>query len=912
MMQTSGLLDDIYTLTPLQQGMLFHTLYDEQQSSDLAYINQMTLLLEGRLNVEKFKESWQKIVSRHEVLRTVFVWEGIEHPVQIVYDEMNFPIHFLDWSNIDAHTQEKQTLDLLQKESRKKFKLEEAPLMRITIIKEGESQFRIMATYHHILIDGWSFSIILKELFEVYDALVKNQDPIYNKKTLFKEYINWLNEKDNTEEELFWKEELLDVSSMNGIINVEVNEKDGSFFKEIRTVISESDTQQIEKWARESKVTLNTLMQGVWSLLLSLFLRQNKVVFGLTLSGREGEWINSDSVVGLLINTIPCVIEVPKEGLILNWLKNIQNKGLELAAYGHSSLTEIYKSKGISGGDLFNTLYIFENYPKDLNGILGELEIKNINRFENTNYPLNLVITPAQKLLIQFTYNENKISNSRVNQIKDIFLHLLKEIVFCENKDLNEINYLQDKEKQILKKWTESYILKEDGGDDLSSLSSIIEKQASCNPDATSIIFNKEEITYKVLNEKVNQLAHYLLNNGMEKEELVGVYMKKSIDLIISILAVLKAGGAYVPLDPINPAERLNYIIKDSQITKIITNGNLVDLKKEDTQSNSIQIIDLSVEKFKIMQESILNPDISISTNNLSYVIYTSGSTGQPKGVMVEHGNVLRLLKKTSEIYKFNNQDIWTLFHSYAFDFSVWEIWGAFFHGSKLIIIPEETSSSPEDLYNILIEEKVTIFNQTPSAFNNLTKYIVKNDLRDLSLRYVIFGGEKLVMSDLLPWFKNKENLIQFVNMYGITETTVHATYHFITKEEVEGESRSIIGKKISDLKFYILDPLQREVPLGVAGELYISGDGVTRGYLNKPELTKIKFLKSKSFGMSHMYRTGDLVCYTEEGVLEYIGRIDNQVKIRGYRIELGEVEAVLSGHPSIQQASVVAKMIRE
>jgi amino acid adenylation domain-containing protein len=421
------------------------------------------------------------------------------------------------------------------------------------------------------------------------------------------------------------------------------------------------------------------------------------------------------------------------------------------------------------------------------------------------------------------------------------------------------------------------------------------------------VVFGNEQLTYHQLNCRANQLAHYLQSLGVKADALVGICVERSLLMLVGLLGILKAGGAYLPLDPEYPQDRLSFMLEDAQIKVLLTQQQLV----ESIPQHQARVVCLDSDWEKIEQNCQSNPLNTTTPDNLAYVIYTSGSTGKPKGVLVNHCNVVRLFTATNSWYNFKSQDVWTMFHSYAFDFSVWEIWGALLYGGKLVVVPYLVTRSPESFYQLLCQEKVTILNQTPSAFRQLIQAEQSiPTASDLNLRLVIFGGEALEPKSLQPWFeRHGDQSPQLVNMYGITETTVHVTYRPLNKADLN-HSASVIGHPIPDLQVYVLDKQLQPVPVGVPGEMYIGGAGLARGYLNRAELTQQKFIPnpfSTDLG-SRLYKTGDLARYLPDGNIEYIGRIDNQVKIRGFRIELGEIEALLSQHGDVQTCCVIAR----
>lgn len=432
----------------------------------------------------------------------------------------------------------------------------------------------------------------------------------------------------------------------------------------------------------------------------------------------------------------------------------------------------------------------------------------------------------------------------------------------------------------------------------------LFERQAERTPHAVAVSFENLHVTYSELNGRANQLARYLQSRGVGPDVLVGLHIHRSVELIVGILGVLKAGGAYLPLDPDCPSERMQYMLKDADAPILLTQQSLA------MQTEGPVLICLDTDWNAIALERNGNLNTGDNPDNLAYVIYTSGSTGNPKGVLVTHYNIMRLMSSTEHWFNFRPSDVWTLFHSQAFDFSVWEIWGALLYGGRLVIVPYLLSRSPEEFYSLLNRERVTVLNQTPSAFRQLMQVEGRLDAEQLALRYVIFGGEALDLQSLKPWFdRHGDSQPQLVNMYGITETTVHVTYRPITTADVHHGAGSIIGVPIPDLEVYVLDTELKPVSVGVPGELYVGGAGLARGYLNRPELTADRFIVSP-FGTSlssRLYRTGDIVRRLTDGDLEYLGRVDSQVKVRGFRIELGEIESALMQHQEVVDAAVLA-----
>jgi len=494
--------------------------------------------------------------------------------------------------------------------------------------------------------------------------------------------------------------------------------------------------------------------------------------------------------------------------------------------------------------------------------------------------------------------------DSSVDRLLAHFEVLIEGIADKPNARLSDLPLLTDVERnQLLSVWTET---RTDYPKD-KTIAALFEEQVSRAPDATAVSFGGKELSYRELNARANRLAHHLISLGAGPDVLVALCLERSIEMVVGLLAILKAGGAYLPLDPTYPKERLAFMLEDSKAPVLISESGFKGTLPEH-HANC-----LLIDKSEVFDPyPTTNPKTATTSDNLAYVIYTSGSTGRPKGVLITHSNVQRLFSATDAWYGFSQNDVWTLFHSYAFDFSVWEIWGALLYGGRLVIVSYETSRSPELFYELLLDERVTILNQTPSAFYALTEADqAYRGERSLSLRLVIFGGEALNFAKLARWyFRHDDRAPQLINMYGITETTVHVTYHPLVAEIAHEMARSVIGRPIPDLSLYILDPHLNPVPIGVAGELHVGGAGLARGYLNRPELTAEKFIRNpfSDHPEERLYKTGDLARYLPDGNIEYLGRIDHQVKIRGFRIELGEIEAILSQHSQVTEAVVIAR----
>jgi amino acid adenylation domain-containing protein len=887
-------IEAIYPLSPTQQGMLFHSL----QSSEL-YFQQMTCRLQGDLRIPQWEEAWQRVVDQHPILRTAFVWDKGNQPLQIVCKKVQLPWQHYDWQDAALPTA-KRFETFLQLDRLQGLPLNQAPLMRFTLIQTAPNSYYLVWSYHHILIDGWSLSTIIQQVLACYEALCSGQQPLLAVARPYQDYINWLQKQDAEKAQEFWRDRLRGFTEPTSL-RIECSAIDltqPAQYCEQHLSLTAALTSQLQHFAKEYQLTINTIIQGAWALLLAQYSGTNDILFGATVAGRPPTLAGVESMVGLFINTLPVRVQVPTTGLLLDWLRSLQAQQVAQDAYGHSPLVDIQAESEIANGlPLFTTIVVFENYPlhNSVTDQLQHLGITEIRSLEQTNYPLTLVVLPGAELELKISYDNRRYDADDLRRVLSHLQTLLRQIVEQAMATIDQISLA-------------TLPVSLDSIDSSQSTSACIhqlfEQQASQHPQAVALIYEEQQFTYQQLNQQANQLAHHLRDLGIGSDMLVGIGLARSPELIVAILAVLKAGGAYVPLDPQYPPERLAFILADAQVALLLTSSDL--------PWPSLEVPVVAIDTDWPTATPLHNLPLVNRPTDLAYVIYTSGSTGQPKGVLIPHANVCRLFSQTAHWFGFDHQDVWTMFHSCAFDFSVWEIWGALLHGGQLVVVPYWISRSPQDLYELLQRHRVTVLNQTPSAFQQLLAVEAHTpQTNNLALRWVIFGGEALDIASLRPWFeRHGDRQPQLVNMYGITETTVHVTYRPLTIADLDRAQGSVVGEPIPDLQLYVLDPAQRLQPIGVVGEIYVGGAGLAQGYLHRPELTAARFL-ANPFSVeptARLYRTGDLARRLPNGDLEYKGRIDQQVKVRGFRIELGEIEAAINTHPGIGHSVVILR----
>jgi len=908
----SEAIDLIYELSPMQQAMLFHSLYAPGSG---VYVLQLSLRLTGRLDLRAFERAWQLIVDRHDILRTAFFWEGMEKPVQVVYRQAALEVKRESWRGLDPAAQRVRLARFLDADREKGFDLAVAPLMRVMLLELGADVYQVVWTQHHLVVDGWSQGQVLRELFAAYAAFVAGSEPGLPAVRGYREYISWLQRQDLGQAEAFWRRTLAGFDSPTWIAGAD-GKAEGPAWQdsgERELALPAAASRALAEAARRHALTLNTLVQGAWALFLAKETGASNaantantadIVFGTTVAGRPPGLAGVESIVGPFINTLPLRAEVRPGLRLWEWLGDLQERQVEMRRFEHSPLVEVQRWSALPAGvRLFDHIVVFENQAL-AGGPAGEaaqvpgLTITAEGGSSLTNYPLNLIVLPGATLTLMIRYDTSRFTATAVARMMARLENLLGALATDEDLALEDVPQISEAERhQIVVEWGRP--AEPSSGDTLQAR---FEDQARRTPGAVAATHAGTSLTYAELSRRANQLAWHLRAMGVGPEERVGLCGERSLELLEGILGIVKAGGAYVPLDPRYPSDRLAYMAEDAGVRVVVGTEDLIS-------GMALERVALDALRPHLDTLPVTDPPVVIGSASLAYVIYTSGSTGRPKGVQVTHGNVVRLFDATDEWFGFGPADVWTLFHSYAFDFSVWEIWGALLHGGRVVVVPWEVSRAPEQLMALLAAEKITVLNQTPSAFAQLARVDAERGGVPASLRLVIFGGEALDVGSLTPWFaRHGDRRPRLVNMYGITETTVHVTYRPLSARDTGGSS--VIGERIPDLGLYLLDPSLQPMPIGVAGEIAVGGAGLARGYLGRPELTAERFVPDGLSGLSgaRLYRSGDLGRFLPDGDVEYLGRIDHQVKIRGFRIELGEIEAVLASHPAVRECVVLAR----
>jgi amino acid adenylation domain-containing protein/non-ribosomal peptide synthase protein (TIGR01720 family) len=857
--------------------------------------------LHRKMDYSKLNRVVNRVISENDGLCIRLKENGHQEPEQyfVKHEEQEF--EFFDFSSVEDS-------DLLEKwieqKTQETFTLFNSDLYYFALIKLNDNECAVFGNVHHIIMDGLSIQIFTSQIAKYYYEMHNETEEGETRNSYVQFLANeqtYLNSIRFQKDQKFWLEEFKTIPSVTGLKPYNTYQVSTKASRET-FILSEHLKKKIELFSEDYKLSVYSLFVAAFSLSMYRWTSSLDIALGMAYGNRMTKM--ERELIGMMVSTVPLRMDIDPEEEVLSFIGRVsrkQSKSLRHQKYPFDLLLKQINKENNSNVRLFGTTIDYRD--RDESG--DSLWIPNGEEMQDFAVHIEN-LTDIDSLQVHIDYRKELFSKEEINRFFKTMLAIIENTFKNPKQKVSEIEIISEEDKR--KSLVEFNNPKLDFPPQVT-IHELFEQQAMIYPDSIAVTYEKGKVTYRELNERANQLAHYLQKKGVGPDTLVGLCVERSLEMIVGILGVLKAGGAYVPLDPTYPEQRLQYILEDAGIQLFVTQESLKELK---WLPENIKSICLDRDRDEIGQESKTLPFSDLSSQNLAYVIYTSGSTGNPKGVMIEHHNVIRLFKSTDCWYQFNEKDTWTLFHSYAFDFSVWEIWGALLYGGKLVVVPYWISRSPKDFYQLLVDEEVTVLNQTPSAFRQLIQVCEQEDEnKNLQLRYVIFGGEALEPISLLPWFQRYgEKKSQLINMYGITETTVHVTYYPITQDDVQHASRSNIGKRIPDLEVYILDAYQQPVPIGVDGELYIGGAGLARGYLNRPELTAERFIPHpfSSDPKARLYRTGDLARYLPDGNLDYRGRIDHQVKIRGFRIEIGEIESTLNAYASIKEAVVIVR----
>jgi tyrocidine synthetase-3 len=928
-------IEDIIALTPMQEGMLFHYL---KNPASKVYLEQLSLDISGEIDIDIFREAWNFVVETNEMLRAVFRWEKVKNPVQMILKEYLPGLKYLDFSLSNPGEKQKRLAETKIKDQEEKFQLQHRVPFRVALCKLEKGKYEMILTHHHILYDGWSNGIILKEFFNAYHTLICGQRLPVTQKNKFKEFVKYLRQHPSVQEqshqEKFWKDYLEDCEVHTRLPVKPRKVREFTRVKEQPFTISREIKEKLEKLVQAGKITLASVFYTVWCLLLQKYNDSEDVIFGTTVSGRSPRVKGIEDMVGLFINTLPLRVKTRTHEKIESLLWQINEDLQKREEYSNTSLVNIKEYSGLNHSqEFFDTLMVVENYPlgisTGINPYPKGLSILSHTMSSMTHYDLTAAVTIGDEIEVIFSYPDSLFSGEAIKAMICHFNCILEQVVENPGKELCEIELLSRAEKEkILFEFNRT----QEQFRQNRTIHSWFEDQVKRTPDNIAAVGPAEiknsnyrsYISYHEFNQKSDRLADLLQQEGVQSGIIAALMVESSLEMAIGILGILKAGGAYLPIDPDFPEERIKYMLKDSGVGVLVTTPKLQVKVKAEVEKNFKQTPQLPLQFVNIetVPSSAFEFPLStltststcqVSPANLAYIIYTSGTTGRPKGVLIQHAGLVNYIQWRLKTYRYHPDDVTLQLLNYSFDGFGANFYSSLLSGGTLVLVPTGKKSDFEFIKKILARQKVTNISLVPGMYEALLGTAGEEVSR--TLRFVVLAGESAA-PDLIAYSKKKNPGLRHMIEYGPTEASITAAANI----DMEYPDTSIIGQPIANTKIYILDHFLHPVPIGIPGELCISGVGLARGYLNRPGLTAEKFILATkaqrhkevyfswclSVLVAKLYQTGDLACWLPDGCIEFLGRKDTQVKIRGHRIELAEIENQLILHPQIKKAVVV------
>ncbi|MGG0066321.1 plipastatin non-ribosomal peptide synthetase PpsC [Bacillus subtilis] len=891
-------IQDIYPLSFMQEGMLFHSLYDEQSR---AYFEQASFTIHGQLDLERFQKSMDAVFDRYDIFRTAFIYKNVAKPRQVVLKQRHCHVHFEDISHLNEKDKEHCTEAFKEQDKSKGFDLQTDVLMRISILKWVPDHYVCIWSHHHILMDGWCLGIVIKDFLHIYQALGKGQFPDLPPVQPYGTYIKWLMQQDREEAAEYWKKRLQHFEKASPLPKRTDRMSDGTL-QQITFTIPEKETSELQKIAAACGATLNTVFQALWGIMLQKFNRRDDAVFGSVISGRPSELKDVENMVGLFINTIP--IRVQSDFLSFSDLVSGMQKDMtEAEAYSYFPLYDIQAQSALKQ-ELIDHIIVFENTPtqqeiEELNQAGSfDFSVKDFEMEEVTNYRCSVKVIPGRTLYVRIHFHTGAYQPNMMSEIKDYLLHMISDVISDPSLPVSKMTLLdEDKTRKIVSQNNRTVSVSPEA----PTLHGLFERQAAVTPERPAIRFSGGSLTYAELDMYASRLAAHLAARGVTNKSIVGVLSERSPDMLIAVLAVLKAGGAYLPLDPAYPKERLSYMLKDSGASLLLTQPGC-SAPNFSGETLEVDMTSLASEK---AENHLFSP---ADGGSLAYVIYTSGSTGQPKGVAVEHRQAVSFLTGMQHQFPLSEDDIVMVKTSFSFDASVWQLFWWTLSGASAYLLPPGWEKDSALIVQAIHQENVTTAHFIPAMLNSFLDQAEMLALGDgTNLKRVFAGGEPLAPRTAAR-FASVLPQVSLIHGYGPTEATVDAAFYVLDPERDRDRLRIPIGKPVPGARLYVLDPHLAVQPSGVAGEMYIAGAGVARGYLNRPALTEERFLEDPFYPGERMYKTGDVARWLPDGNVEFLGRTDDQVKIRGYRIEPGEIEAALRNIEGVREAAVTVR----
>ncbi|HMS77769.1 non-ribosomal peptide synthetase, partial [Gordonia sp. (in: high G+C Gram-positive bacteria)] len=881
---------DLWPLSPLQGGLYFQSQVTGGTDVDV-YVAQAVLTLAG-VDAARLRTAAESLLDHHRVLRSGFVTTAGGSVVSFVPRHAELPWTEIDLTGTDSAAVTARIDDLVTQQRVLPFDLGVPPLIRFVLVRDGDSA-TLIVTNHHTILDGWSGPLVLADMLALYATGSTYTDQVSGGATGdFGDYLRTIAGRDDDAALAAWRQVLAPVEGPTLVAAGQQATAD-AMPRDLETLLDADLIADLEAAARAEGATLATALQVAWAIFLSRKTGNQVVTFGETVSGRPADLPGVESMIGLFINTLPAVVDVDPDASIGQVLRKVQADKVTVLDHHHLSLPQI--AKAVDAQIAFDTIAVHESFPVDAESLesadasaTGGLAIAGVEVSDSTHYPLNMVTAPvADGVVMRLKYLPSVFTAEQVEGFAGAVMQILRTIAADPAVSTADVSLLTDADRAVLAQLPAPII---DTAHTGSSLVDLFTEAAAAHPDSVAVSCGSESFTYAQLAERTDAVATSLRERGVVVGDLVGVATARSVDVVTAIVGVLKAGAAYLPLDVTNPIGRLQHIVSDSGVSVVLTDTSTDGHPLWDALGADVVVADIG-EVAKAAASS--STPVAVLPDSRAYVIYTSGSTGLPKGVEVTHRDVVTLLDATAGDFEFGADDVWTMFHSYAFDFSVWELWGALFYGGRCVIVDRDIARDVDAFVELVVAEGVTVLNQTPSAFYQLIDARRRNE-NPWAVRYFVFGGEALSFEQVRRWFDLfPGDPARLVNMYGITETTVHVSFRELDRAAVSADDGSLIGRPLSSLGIHVLDARLRPVPVDVLGEMYVAGGQLAQGYLGRPDLTGTRFV-ADPFGEpgSRLYRTGDVARRVGGGDIEYVGRADTQVQLRGFRIEFGEVEA--------------------
>ncbi|GAX45367.1 amino acid adenylation domain-containing protein [Tolypothrix sp. NIES-4075] len=893
--------EDFYPLSPMQQGIFFHSLAAPDQS---IYFEQFSWTIQGKLNITAFHRAWEYIVERHSILRTCFVWQGLKEPVQIVYRQVKLPWVVHDLREISSVKQQEHLEAFLSSDRSVGFELTHPPLMRFTLHHKKENLYQFTWSHHHLLLDGWSVAIIYKEVFDCYQAFSNGQDIHLEPILAYRDYIVWLQKQNLSQAEAFWRQLLKGFTSptqigVNKGFGQLLNSQDGNNQQKIK--LSVEQTAALQFWAQQHQLTLNTVVQGAWALLLSRYSGQEDVVFGATTSGRPPTLASSESMVGLLINTLPVRVKVSSAEFLLPWLKQIQTQQIEARQYEYSPLLKIQGWSEVPKGlPLFESIVVFENYPVDasLRKLDLNLEIKSFSAFAKTNYPLALLASPGEELSLRITYDGELFDADTISQMGGQFEYLLQQMVTEPDRSIQSYSLVTAQSRSILP--DSSAPLDEPDYEPVPALFAAWAQQA---PEQPAIRHSGQTWTYQELAQSAHEIALVLLNCGVQPQDVVALSGPKSFGLIASMLGVFKSGAVLLMLE-MKPNHRQQLMLEEAQVKYILNVGT-----ESPQVESSLEITRIDAETARVITPVKDTPKITslptITPGDRAYIFFTSGSTGTPKGVLGTHKGISHFLQWQRQTFEIGSGDRVAQLTSLTFDAVLRDVFLPLTSGATLCLPNQDDDFGMDRVLSWLETEQITLVHTVPALAQSWLKQ-VQEGIHLRSLRWIFFSGEPLTQTLVHQWRQTFPEAGEVVNLYGATETTMVKCFYKVPKD-IPTDAIPV-GWALPQTQALVLNQINQLCGIGEIGEIAIRTSFRTLGYINAPQEQQ-RFVPNplSNDQQDLFYYTGDRGRYRPDGALEVLGRLDDQIKIRGIRVQPGEISTVLNQHPAVAESVIIA-----